>query len=86
VVAKMSGIGVPGQAWTLELQQPVIDGVIAAFGVERCAFASNYPVDGLCAPFGTIFEVFKAATRRLAPEQRLALFHDNAARWYGVGP
>ncbi|KQU50624.1 thioesterase [Bosea sp. Leaf344] len=86
VVAKISGIGVPGQAWTLELQQPVVDGVIAAFGVERCAFASNYPVDGLCAPFGTIFEVFKAATRRFAPEQRLALFHDNAARWYGVGP
>lgn len=86
VMAKISGIGVPGQAWTLPLQQPVIDGVIAAFGIERCAFASNFPVDGLCASFGTIFDVFKAATRKLAPSQRLALFHDNAAGWYGVRP
>lgn len=86
VMVKISGIGVPGQAWTLALQQPVIDGVIAAFGVERCAFASNFPVDSLCATFGTIFDVFKVATRGLEPAQRLALFHDNAARWYGVRP
>lgn len=84
--AKISGIGVPGQPWTLELQRPVIDGVIAAFGVERCAFASNFPVDGLTASFGTIFDVFKVATRSRKPEERLALFHDNAARWYGLEP
>ncbi len=84
VVAKISGIGVPGQAWTLALQKPVIEGVIAAFGSERCAFASNFPVDSLCASFDTIFAVFKAATAGLAPAQRLALFHDNAASWYGV--
>jgi predicted TIM-barrel fold metal-dependent hydrolase len=84
VVAKISGIGVPGQAWTLDLQRPVITGVIAAFGVERCAFASNFPVDSLCASFQTIYDVFKAATRERTPDERLALFHDNAARWYGI--
>jgi predicted TIM-barrel fold metal-dependent hydrolase len=84
VVAKISGIGVPGQTWTLDLQRPVITGVIAAFGVERCAFASNFPVDSLCASFQTIYDVFKAATRERMPEERLALFHDNAARWYGI--
>lgn len=84
VVAKISGIGVPGQAWTLELQAPVIDGVISAFGIERCAFASNFPVDSLCASFGTIFDVFKAAVRERPATERLALFHDNAARWYGL--
>lgn len=86
VVAKISGIGVPGRAWTLDLQTPVIAGMIAAFGVERCAFASNFPVDGLCADFGTIFSVFKAATKDRLPAERLALFHDNAARWYGLAP
>ncbi|WP_186417401.1 amidohydrolase family protein [Bosea sp. CS1GBMeth4] len=86
VVAKISGIGVPGRAWTLELQAPVIEGVISAFGVERCAFASNFPVDSLCATFATIFDVFKAATRRRPAHERLALFHDNAARWYGLAP
>jgi predicted TIM-barrel fold metal-dependent hydrolase len=85
VVAKISGIGVPGRDWTLPLQAPVIEGVIGAFGVARCAFASNFPVDSLCADFGTIFAVFKQATRRRTPAERLALFHDNAARWYGLG-
>lgn len=84
VVAKISGIGVPEQAWTLGLQAPVIEGVIAAFGASRCAFASNFPVDSLCASFGTIFDVFKAAVRERPAAQRLALFHDNAARWYGL--
>lgn len=84
VVAKISGIGVPGQAWTLELQAPVIEGVISAFGAGRCAFASNFPVDGLCASFATIYGVFKAAVRERPPAERLALFHDNAARWYGL--
>jgi predicted TIM-barrel fold metal-dependent hydrolase len=84
VVAKISGIGVPGHAWTLEFQAPVIDGVIAAFGSERCAFASNFPVDSLCASFGTIFNVFKAAVHERSALERLALFHDNAARWYGL--
>lgn len=82
VVAKISGVGVPGRAWTLDLQAPVIDGVISAFGVERCAFASNFPVDGLCASFETIFSVFKAAVAARPVTERLALFHDNAARWY----
>ncbi len=86
VVAKISGIGVPGREWTLALQAPVIEGVIGAFGAERCAFASNFPVDGLCASFETIFSVFKAATRSRPPAERLALFHDNAARWYGLSP
>jgi predicted TIM-barrel fold metal-dependent hydrolase len=85
VVAKISGIGVPGRDWTLALQQPVIDGVIAAFGVERCAFASNFPVDSLCASFATIFDVFKAAVADRPPQERLPLFHDNAARWYALG-
>ena len=84
VVAKISGIGVPGQDWTLALQAPVIEGVISAFGAERCAFASNFPVDSLCASFGTIFDVFKAAVRERPAAERLALFHDNAARWYGL--
>jgi predicted TIM-barrel fold metal-dependent hydrolase len=79
---KISGIGVPGQVWTLDLQRPVIDTAIAIFGASRCAFASNFPVDGLCASFATIFDVFKAATHGMTPEQRLALFHDNAADWY----
>jgi predicted TIM-barrel fold metal-dependent hydrolase len=82
VVVKISGLGVPGRAWTAALQQPVVDALLESFGTQRCLFASNFPVDGLVASLDDIFQSFKTLTRRLAPAQRLALFCDNACRLY----
>jgi predicted TIM-barrel fold metal-dependent hydrolase len=45
-------------------------------------FASNFPVDGLCASFDTIFAGFDAITRGFTLAERRALFHDNATRIY----
>jgi predicted TIM-barrel fold metal-dependent hydrolase len=82
VMVKISGLGVPGRAWTAELQQPVVEALLTAFGTQRCMFASNFPVDGLLAGLVHIFQVFKTLTRQLPPQQRLALFCDNACRIY----
>lgn len=82
VHVKISGLGVPGQAWTPALQAPVVHGLIERFGVARCLFASNFPVDGLVASFDQIFSSFKVLTRQHTPAERLALFCDNALRLY----
>jgi predicted TIM-barrel fold metal-dependent hydrolase len=79
---KISGIGVPGQAWTAELQTRVVLETIEVFGVERCMFASNFPVDGLCATFDEIFTSFKTITADMSANDRLKLFHDNAMKYY----
>ena len=84
VVVKISGIGVRGEAWTVEQQAPVVDALIADFGVERCLFASNHPVDAIVVTLDALWSGFKALTRALVPEQRLALFCDNAAALYGL--
>jgi predicted TIM-barrel fold metal-dependent hydrolase len=84
VAVKISGLGVPGQAWTSDLQRPVVNALLTAFGTERCLFASNFPVDSLVASFDVIFSGFKQLTQDLAPDKRLALFCDNAARLYGL--
>ena len=55
---------------------------IEAFGIERCMFASNFPVDSLVASFEVIFRGFLAITSGLTDEERQALFHDNAVRIY----
>ncbi|MBK1613922.1 thioesterase [Rubrivivax gelatinosus] len=86
VVVKLSGIGVPGRRWTPELQRPVLDTLIDAFGTGRCLFASNFPVDGLCASFDEIASTFKVLTRRFTPAERLALACDNALRLYRLFP
>ena len=82
VVVKISGLGVPGQRWTAELQGPVVRDAIAMFGTERAMFASNYPVNSLVATFDEIYGSFLEITRDLPETVRRRLFHDNAARIY----
>lgn len=82
VHVKISGIGVVGQAWTPELQRPVLQALLDTFGVRRCLFASNHPVDGLIASVDTIFNGFKTLTCELKPADRLRLFCDNAVDLY----
>ena len=59
VAVKISGLGQPGQPWTVAANGPIVRDIIAIFGVDRCMFASNFPVDSLCADFDTIFAGFK---------------------------
>jgi predicted TIM-barrel fold metal-dependent hydrolase len=81
---KISGLGVPGRRWTSELQGPVVRDAIRIYGVERCMFASNFPVDSLLATFDEIYGGFLAITRDMPEDARHKLFHDNAARIYRV--
>jgi predicted TIM-barrel fold metal-dependent hydrolase len=79
---KISGIGLKGRPWSLDDNRAVILDLIEAFGVERCMFASNFPVDGLTGSFDAIFTGYKAATADLSAADRCKLFHDNAVRVY----
>ena len=79
---KISGICVPDQTWTPALNRHVVLETIRIFGVERCMFASNFPVDGLWASFDEIFEGFKAITAEFSSVDRRKLFHDNALHTY----
>jgi predicted TIM-barrel fold metal-dependent hydrolase len=82
VAIKISGLGMPGRAWTVEANRQVVLDTIAIFGAGRCMFASNYPVDRLGGGLRTIFDGFRAITAHLPAAQQRALFHDNAVRYY----
>jgi predicted TIM-barrel fold metal-dependent hydrolase len=86
VALKISGLGQPGQPWTVAANGPIVRAAIAIFGVERCMFASNFPVDGLCADFDTIFSGFKTIVADLSPPEQTSLFHANALRFYRLDP
>ncbi len=83
---KISGIGVRDRPWSLADNRGIVDSLIEAFGVARCMFASNFPVDGLTGSFDTIFDGYKAATAALPDRDRRRLFHDNAVRIYRIAP
>jgi predicted TIM-barrel fold metal-dependent hydrolase len=81
---KISGIGVTGRRWTAESNREVVLSAIEIFGVARAMFASNFPVDGLCATFEEIYSGFREIVKDFPALEQRALFHDNAVRIYAM--
>jgi predicted TIM-barrel fold metal-dependent hydrolase len=81
---KISGLGVPGRRWTPELNREIVLSAIEIFGVRRAMFASNFPVDGLCASFEEVFAGFREIAQQFSALEQRALFHDNAIRIYAM--
>jgi predicted TIM-barrel fold metal-dependent hydrolase len=81
---KISGIGVPGARWTPESNREIVLSAIEIFGPARAMFASNFPVDGLCASFDEIYAGFRAIAAQFSAIEQRALFHDNAIRIYAM--
>ena len=79
---KISGICVPNQKWTINLNKQIILDAINIFGYNRCMFASNFPVDGVLATFDEIYNGFKEITLGMKEDQIKCLFHDNAIKYY----
>ena len=79
---KISGLGLADRAWTIEDNRDIVRRTIDLFGVKRCLFASNFPVDGLCGTFDTIYGGYLDATSDFSLADQDALFAGNAARIY----
>ena len=62
----------------------IVRTAIDLFGAARCMFASNFPVDSLCASFSTIFGGFREIVRDFSAAEQRGLFHDNAIRIYAM--
>ena len=84
VRVKISGLGLAGGGWDADSNREVIRRTIDLIGPSRCMFASNFPVDSLCAGFDRIWQGFDEATSNLSASDRKALFHDTAVRTYGL--
>jgi predicted TIM-barrel fold metal-dependent hydrolase len=84
VTVKISGLGMPRQPWTAESNREVVLGAIERFGIGRAMFASNFPVDSLCATFDAIVTGMRAIVRDFTAAEQRALFHANAIRIYDM--
>ena len=84
----MSGFGwhkrdaPPGSIELAEAMGPYYQACIECFGVERCMFESNFPVDRASCSYTIQWNAFKRLTQGYSPAERSALFHDTAARVY----
>ena len=84
---KISGLGEPQlPRWSIRTHRDVVLETIDIFGVDRCMFGSNYPVERLYAPYGTIMRGFQAMTSRFSVAERRRMFCMNAMHWYRIDP
>jgi predicted TIM-barrel fold metal-dependent hydrolase len=65
--------------------KPWMETCIEAFGVERCMFESNFPVDKGSTSYALTWNAFKRLTAAYAPGERDALFAGTATRVYRLG-
>jgi predicted TIM-barrel fold metal-dependent hydrolase len=55
---------------------------VEAFGVRRCMFESNFPVDKISAPYSIYWNAFKRLAAGSSAQERAALFRDTARAFY----
>lgn len=84
VACKISGLGMTDHSWTTGSIRPWVLACVETFGVERCMFGSNWPVDSLYSPYRTVVEAYREITADFTADERSALFRRNAERYYKV--
>ena len=72
----------PTSAELAEVIAPYCLFCIEQFGVDRCLFESNFPVDKNSCSYNVLWNAFKRATADCSPQERTALFHDTAVKAY----
>ncbi len=84
IVAKISGLGMFDPQWTIDSTRIFVEKTIQIFGVERCMFASNFPVDKIFNTFDNYWNSFKEITKDYSENDRKLLFSSNAEKYYRV--
>ncbi|MFI0356863.1 amidohydrolase family protein [Actinomadura sp. 9N407] len=84
VDCKLSGLPMALGTMDAARLRPWIETCLDLFGVERCFFGSNFPVDGLAGTYAEMMEAYQKITSQLSVEDRRALFATNARRRYNI--
>jgi len=97
VYAKLGGLAMPVNGWNFHKQDKpatsdqIIDmhyeyylHTIECFGVDRCMFESNFPVDRRSVSYHVLWNAFKKMVFNYSGDDKNKLFFQNAKEVYGV--
>ena len=95
VFAKLGGINmeINGFEWHTQKFPPSSEALInktrryyehaiECFGVKRCMFESNFPVDKVSCSYNILWNAFKRLTKNYSDDEKATLFHDTASEFY----
>jgi len=97
VAVKLSGMFMPIVGWNLhqvssqpstteivDKLQPLIEFTLEQFGVDRCIFASNFPMDKVSLSYQQLYDIYKEMVQGRSMEEQEMLFAKNAQRIYKI--
>ena len=84
VWCKLSGLGMTDHDWSTDSIRPLIEYCIETFGVERCFFGTNWPVDSLFSSYEEIVVAYAEITAGLNESDRAGLHSGNAETLYRI--
>jgi L-fuconolactonase len=95
VYAKLGGLAMPdnGFGWHEAAKPATSDALVAAqkryylhtiecFGVNRCMFESNFPVDKVSISYAVLWNAFKKMVADFSEDEKQMLFYGTAAKVY----
>ena len=97
VFAKLGGLAMPVNGWNfhkedkpassdqiLDMHSDYYHHTINCFGLNRCMFESNFPVDKRSVSYHVLWNAFKKMVKNFSEEDKNKLFFKNAKDVYGV--
>ena len=79
---KVSEFGLKDKPWSYSENQVIVQDALSIFGIERCMFASNFPVASLRIDFNTLVNSVAKMINGYSPKQQQDFFVNNAAKFY----
>ena len=86
VVIKLSGFGEFNTNWTEESMRPLILNSIDHFGIDRCMFGTNFPVDKFLsnASYFDYWNTYFTIVNSFNDAEKDNLFYKNAEKYYKI--
>jgi len=86
IAIKLSGFGEFNSNWTTESIKPLILYSIENFGINRCMFGTNFPVDKFLsnASYEDYWKAYLKITQDFSEDEINNLFYKNAEKFYKI--
>ena len=85
VVVKISGLGTFIHENSETHIADVVGQALELFGVQRCVFGSNFPIEKLWTDYDALIGAYRRTLSHLSAQEQKAIFYDNASRIYRLG-
>lgn len=84
VWVKISELGLLNDPWTVDINRGVILETIDMFGIDRCVFASNFPVSKLRISYDDLVAAMLTILKDFSQEDKEKFFWHNAKQFYRI--